>query len=135
MIMQDKLEKERNDAKNYVEEYVYEMRGKLHGVLENFVSEAVSVYMYLLSFIKIAMLLSDGFIKQRLSMQDRDSFSLKLEDTENWLYEEGEDQQKQVYIDKLAELKVDEMCYWFVEILNCCPIKRMKKWKTKIVCF
>uniref|UniRef100_A0A8C2G3Z5 Heat shock protein 4a n=1 Tax=Cyprinus carpio TaxID=7962 RepID=A0A8C2G3Z5_CYPCA len=75
MIMQDKLEKERNDAKNYVEEYVYEMRDKLHGVLENFVSE------------------------------DRDSFSLKLEDTENWLYEEGEDQQKQVYIDKLAELK------------------------------
>lgn len=39
-------------------------------------------------------------------VQDRDSFSLKLEDTENWLYEDGEDQQKQVYIDKLAELKV-----------------------------
>lgn len=38
-------------------------------------------------------------------IQERDSFSLKLEDTENWLYEEGEDQQKQVYIDKLAELK------------------------------
>ncbi|XP_035290134.1 heat shock 70 kDa protein 4a [Anguilla anguilla] len=76
MIMQDKLEKERNDAKNCVEEYVYEMRDKLHGVLEKFVSEA-----------------------------DRDTFSLKLEDTENWLYEDGEDQQKQVYIDKLAELK------------------------------
>uniref|UniRef100_A0A671PJL0 Heat shock 70 kDa protein 4-like n=1 Tax=Sinocyclocheilus anshuiensis TaxID=1608454 RepID=A0A671PJL0_9TELE len=67
--------KKRNDAKNYVEEYVYEMRDKLQGVLENFVSEAVN------------------------------SFSLKLEDTENWLYEEGEDQQKQVYIDKLVELK------------------------------
>uniref|UniRef100_A0A8C9W0L3 Heat shock protein 4b n=1 Tax=Scleropages formosus TaxID=113540 RepID=A0A8C9W0L3_SCLFO len=76
MIMQDKLEKERNDAKNFVEEYVYEMRDKLHGVFEKFVSE-----------------------------EDRDTFSLKLEDTENWLYEDGEDQQKQVYIDKLAELK------------------------------
>uniref|UniRef100_A0A3Q3R3Z8 Heat shock protein 4a n=1 Tax=Monopterus albus TaxID=43700 RepID=A0A3Q3R3Z8_MONAL len=76
MIMQDKLEKERNDAKNNVEEYVYDMRDKLHGVLEKFVNEA-----------------------------DRDGFSLKLEDTENWLYEDGEDQQKQVYIDKLAELK------------------------------
>ncbi|KAF7697422.1 hypothetical protein HF521_005840 [Silurus meridionalis] len=76
MIMQDKLEKERNDAKNAVEEYVYDMRDKLHGVLEKFVSE-----------------------------EDRDAFSLKLEDTENWLYEDGEDQQKQVYIDKLAELK------------------------------
>uniref|UniRef100_A0A3B3Y8W0 Heat shock protein 4a n=1 Tax=Poecilia mexicana TaxID=48701 RepID=A0A3B3Y8W0_9TELE len=76
MIMQDKLEKERNDAKNNVEEYVYEMRDKLNGSLEKFVNEA-----------------------------DRNAFSLKLEDTETWLYEDGEDQQKQVYIDKLAELK------------------------------
>lgn len=106
--MQDKLEKERNDAKNYVEEYVYEMRDKLHGVLENFVSEAVSVCMCLFihkdtyATYKWCFLL----IKQCFSIQERDSFSLKLEDTENWLYEEGEDQQKQVYIDKLAELKV-----------------------------
>ncbi|XP_051902787.1 heat shock 70 kDa protein 4a isoform X2 [Hippocampus zosterae] len=76
MIMQDKLEKERNDSKNNVEEYVYEMRDKLFGPLEKFVTEA-----------------------------DRDAFSLKLEDTETWLYEDGEDEKKQVYIDKLAELK------------------------------
>lgn len=38
--------------------------------------------------------------------QDRDALSLKLEDTEVWLYEDGEDQPKQVYIDKLVELKV-----------------------------
>ena len=43
MIMQDKLEKERNDAKNNVEEYVYDMRDKLHGLLEKFVSESVSI--------------------------------------------------------------------------------------------
>ncbi|KAL4631230.1 heat shock 70 kDa protein 4-like [Arapaima gigas] len=91
MIMQDKLEKERNDAKNCVEEYVYEMRDKLHGVLEKFVAET-----------------------------DRDDFSLKLEDTENWLYEDGEDQPKQVYIDKLAELKkigqpIQERCAEFQE--------------------
>nr|AAH03770.1 Heat shock protein 4 [Mus musculus] len=76
MIMQDKLEKERNDAKNAVEEYVYEMRDKLSGEYEKFVSE-----------------------------DDRNTFTLKLEDTENWLYEDGEDQPKQVYVDKLAELK------------------------------
>ncbi|TKC35153.1 hypothetical protein EI555_002941 [Monodon monoceros] len=76
MIMQDKLEKERNDAKNAVEEYVYEMRDKLSGEYEKFVSE-----------------------------DDRNNFTLKLEDTENWLYEDGEDQPKQVYVDKLAELK------------------------------
>lgn len=76
MIMQDKLEKERNDAKNAVEEYVYEMRDKLSGEYEKFVSE-----------------------------DDRNNFTLKLEDTENWLYEDGEDQPKQVYVDKLAELR------------------------------
>uniref|UniRef100_A0A8B9RCI5 Heat shock 70 kDa protein 4-like n=1 Tax=Astyanax mexicanus TaxID=7994 RepID=A0A8B9RCI5_ASTMX len=76
MIMQDKLEKERNDAKNNVEEYVYDMRDKLHGMFEKFITES-----------------------------DRDAFSLKLEDTENWLYEDGEDQPKQVYIDRLADLK------------------------------
>ncbi|KAG9460897.1 hypothetical protein GDO78_018864 [Eleutherodactylus coqui] len=76
MIMQDKLEKERIDAKNAVEEYVYEMRDKLSGVYEKFVNE-----------------------------DDRNSFILKLEDTENWLYEDGEDQPKQVYIDKLTDLK------------------------------
>uniref|UniRef100_A0A7M4EM44 Heat shock 70 kDa protein 4 n=1 Tax=Crocodylus porosus TaxID=8502 RepID=A0A7M4EM44_CROPO len=76
MIMQDKLEKERNDAKNAVEEYVYDMRDKLCGIYEKFVCE-----------------------------DDRNSFTLKLEDTENWLYEDGEDQPKQVYIDKLTELK------------------------------
>uniref|UniRef100_A0A673N8D0 Heat shock 70 kDa protein 4-like n=1 Tax=Sinocyclocheilus rhinocerous TaxID=307959 RepID=A0A673N8D0_9TELE len=34
-----------------------------------------------------------------------DALSLKLDDTEVWLYEDGEDQPKQVYIDKLVELK------------------------------
>ncbi|XP_053319301.1 heat shock 70 kDa protein 4 [Spea bombifrons] len=76
MIMQDKLEKERNDAKNAVEEYVYEMRDKLCTIYEKFVNE-----------------------------DDRNSLILKLEDTENWLYEDGEDQAKQVYIDKLNDLK------------------------------
>lgn len=41
MIMQDKLEKERNDAKNAVEEYVYEFRDKLSGPYEKFVCEKV----------------------------------------------------------------------------------------------
>lgn len=50
MIMQDKLEKERNDAKNAVEEYVYEMRDKLSGEYEKFVSEDVSL---LLSYVAV----------------------------------------------------------------------------------
>ncbi|XP_071064269.1 heat shock protein 105 kDa isoform X4 [Dasypus novemcinctus] len=75
MIMQDKLEKERNDAKNAVEEYVYEFRDKLCGPYEKFICE-----------------------------QDHHSFLRLLTETEDWLYEEGEDQAKQAYIDKLEEL-------------------------------
>ncbi|GCB70434.1 heat shock 70 kDa protein 4L [Scyliorhinus torazame] len=76
MIMQDKLEKERNDAKNAVEEYVYEIRDQLCGIYEKFISEA-----------------------------DAKTFTLLLEETENWLYEDGEDQPKQMYLDKLNDLK------------------------------
>lgn len=43
MIMQDKLEKERNDAKNAVEEYVYDFRDKLGTVYEKFVTQEVSL--------------------------------------------------------------------------------------------
>ena len=42
MIMQDRLEKERCDAKNAVEEYVYDMRDKLCGPLEDFCKEMVN---------------------------------------------------------------------------------------------
>ncbi|XP_059821088.1 heat shock 70 kDa protein 4L-like isoform X1 [Hypanus sabinus] len=76
MIMQDKLEKERMDAKNAVEEYVYDIRDKLCGIYEKFINEA-----------------------------DKQKFTQLLEDTENWLYEDGEDQPKQVYLDKLNDLK------------------------------
>ncbi|KAL8222416.1 UNVERIFIED_CONTAM: Heat shock 105kDa 110kDa protein 1, partial [Gekko kuhli] len=76
MIMQDKLEKERNDAKNAVEEYVYDFRDKLSGVYEKFVGP-----------------------------QDYQNFCKLLSETEDWLYEEGEDQPRQVYMDKLAGLK------------------------------
>ncbi|XP_055965224.1 heat shock protein 105 kDa isoform X2 [Sorex fumeus] len=75
MIMQDKLEKERNDAKNAVEEYVYEFRDKLCGPYEKYICE-----------------------------QEHQNFLKLLTDTENWLYEEGEDQAKQAYVDKLDEL-------------------------------
>ena len=36
---------------------------------------------------------------------DKDAFKGVLNSMEDWLYEEGEDQPKKVYVDKLAELK------------------------------
>ncbi|XP_063807825.1 heat shock protein 105 kDa [Pseudophryne corroboree] len=76
MILQDKLEKERNDAKNAVEEYVYECREKLSGPYSKCICE-----------------------------EDLSRLSELLTETENWLYEDGEDQPRQVYVEKLEELK------------------------------
>lgn len=42
MIIQDKLVKEVNDAKNAVEEYVYDLRDKLCGMYEKYITEDVS---------------------------------------------------------------------------------------------
>uniref|UniRef100_A0A671WAZ0 Heat shock protein family A (Hsp70) member 4 like n=1 Tax=Sparus aurata TaxID=8175 RepID=A0A671WAZ0_SPAAU len=76
MIIQDKLVKELNDAKNAVEEYVYDLRDKLCGIYEKYITG-----------------------------DDSNRLTLMLEDTENWLYEDGEDQPKQVYEEKLGALK------------------------------
>lgn len=42
MIVQDKQVKEANDAKNAVEEYVYDLRNKLCGIYEKYITEEVS---------------------------------------------------------------------------------------------
>ena len=39
-------------------------------------------------------------------LKAREKFSTLLEETEDWLYEDGENQSKKVYQDKLAALKV-----------------------------
>ena len=72
----DQLEIEKADARNSVEEYVYSMRDKLDYDLSDYITEA-----------------------------DKETFKAVLTSTEDWLYEEGEDQPKKVYVDKLAELK------------------------------
>jgi len=76
MVSADKLENDRINSKNSVEEYVYDLRSRLYEELEQFITES-----------------------------DREKLSRLLQDTENWLYEDGEDCQKGVYVDKLTELK------------------------------
>ena len=80
--MKDRLEQARADAKNSVEEYVYNMKNDLLDKYEQFVTE-----------------------------QDREKFEAILDDAENWLYDEGEEQSKKVYQDKLASLKVKKWSY------------------------
>uniref|UniRef100_A0AAR2IU47 Heat shock protein 4 like n=1 Tax=Pygocentrus nattereri TaxID=42514 RepID=A0AAR2IU47_PYGNA len=75
MIQQDQQEKERNNAKNAVEENVYFYRHKLEGPYQTF-----------------------------LSTNEQQKFFELLNLTETWLYEEGADQDKQTYLHKLAEI-------------------------------
>uniref|UniRef100_A0A0N5AXQ3 Heat shock 70 kDa protein 4L n=1 Tax=Syphacia muris TaxID=451379 RepID=A0A0N5AXQ3_9BILA len=73
----DRKEKEKADAKNCLEEYIYYIRDKLSGPFAPFILES-----------------------------DTNVFQNKLNDMENWLYEDGENAEKKDYEEKLAELKV-----------------------------
>ncbi|XP_003366447.1 97 kDa heat shock protein, partial [Trichinella spiralis] len=72
----DRGEREREDAKNSLEEYVYDMRDKLGGILQPYII---------------------GHDASRLRKL--------LEETEMWLYEDGEEQPKRIYQQKLTEMK------------------------------
>ncbi|XP_012287319.1 97 kDa heat shock protein isoform X2 [Orussus abietinus] len=78
MIEEDRQEKERVDARNALEEYVYDLRAKLSAKdqLATFVTEA-----------------------------DRENLFRILDETETWLYEEGEECQRNVYTERLSHLK------------------------------
>merc|ERR1719376_1091378 len=91
MIQNDKQERDRVNAKNTVEEYVYEMREKLSTSLEDFISE-----------------------------QDKEKFSKFLTETEDWLYEDGEDETRAVYQARLDDMKAmgNPVHFRYVEALN-----------------
>ncbi|CAG9535600.1 unnamed protein product [Cercopithifilaria johnstoni] len=72
----DRVEKEKADAKNAVEEYVYYIRDKLSDVFAEFISD-----------------------------DDAEKLRELLTKTEDWLYDEGEDVEKKVYDAKMSELK------------------------------
>ncbi|OON22102.1 DnaK family protein [Opisthorchis viverrini] len=73
---QDELEHRRAHAKNAVEEYVYEMRSKLQEILKPFATH-----------------------------RECEDLSKALEDTEDWLYGDGEDLHRQAYVDRLNQMK------------------------------
>jgi molecular chaperone DnaK (HSP70) len=77
MIVEDRREKERIDAKNALEEYVYMLRDKLDGELSQFVEE-----------------------------NEKAKLGKELGFIENWLYEDGSEENRQAYSDRLQNLKV-----------------------------
>lgn len=76
MALQDRVMEETKDKKNAVEAYVYDMRNKLYDKYQEFVTEP-----------------------------EKEQFIARLQEVEDWLYEDGEDETKGVYIAKLEELK------------------------------
>lgn len=79
MTSSDKLVADTADSKNALEEYIYDIRGKVcGGSFERFASES-----------------------------EREKLGKKVAETEEWLYgESGEEATKSVYVTKLNELKV-----------------------------
>ncbi|ETN61435.1 Hsc70Cb [Anopheles darlingi] len=78
MIANDFQEKERIDAKNALEEQVYEVREKIQ---------------------------SEGLLHPYIEEQDASTICRELEETENWLYEEGESCEKAIYKERLEKLR------------------------------
>jgi heat shock 70kDa protein 4 len=76
MALQTRMQEETADARNAVETYVYSLRNRLYDALGPFVLP-----------------------------EKRDALLKTLEQAEDWLYDEGEDQPKSVYVAKLQELK------------------------------
>ncbi|XP_052897835.1 heat shock 70 kDa protein 4 isoform X4 [Anopheles moucheti] len=78
MIANDRQEKERIDARNALEEQVYEVREKVQ---------------------------EDGTLHAYIDPQDAAEICRELEETENWLYEEGESCEKGVYKARLEKMR------------------------------
>ncbi|KAL4873729.1 hypothetical protein BDV12DRAFT_159496 [Aspergillus spectabilis] len=76
MYMEDKLIAETDEKKNELEGTIYEMRDKIDNIYADFASE-----------------------------DEKDKLRSKLTDLEDWLYEDGEDATKSVYVAKLDEIR------------------------------
>ncbi|KAK0643482.1 heat shock protein 70 family [Cercophora newfieldiana] len=76
MIMEDKLVADTEEKKNELETYIYELRNKL-----------------------------DDQYAELASDDEKDKIRAKLDESEEWLYDEGDDTTKAVYIAKMDEIR------------------------------
>ncbi|KAL6354624.1 hypothetical protein LRP88_11968 [Fusarium phalaenopsidis] len=76
MVMEDKLVADTEEKKNELEAYIYDLRAKLDDQYADFSSE-----------------------------EEKQTIKAKLEATEDWLYDEGDDTTKGVYIAKIDEIR------------------------------
>jgi len=76
MIAEDKLVADTEDKKNELESFIYDLRGKIDETYAEFASD-----------------------------EEKDRVRSKCTETEDWLYDEGEDSTKAVYTAKIEELR------------------------------
>ncbi|KAI9825999.1 MAG: Heat shock protein hsp88 [Sarea resinae] len=76
MFMEDKLVADTEDKKNELESYIYELRGKIDDQYSEFANE-----------------------------DEKTKLKEKLEQSEDWLYDEGEDATKAIYVAKMDEIR------------------------------
>ncbi|OVA11479.1 Heat shock protein 70 family [Macleaya cordata] len=76
LAQQDRIMEQTKDRKNALESYVYDTRNKLFNTYRSFATES-----------------------------EREGISRNLQQTEEWLYEDGDDESERVYTGKLEDLK------------------------------
>ncbi|KAK7743195.1 adenyl-nucleotide exchange factor sse1 [Cytospora paraplurivora] len=76
MVMEDKLVADTDEKKNELEAYIYDLRNKLDDQYAEFASD-----------------------------EEKEKIKAKLEASEDWLYEDGEDTTKAVYVAKIDEIR------------------------------
>ncbi|WEW55881.1 adenyl-nucleotide exchange factor sse1 [Emydomyces testavorans] len=76
MHMEDKLVADTEDKKNELESFIYELRDQIDGLYAEYASD-----------------------------EEKEKVKAKLDQTEDWLYDEGEDTTKAVYIAKMDEIR------------------------------
>ncbi|XP_004294376.1 PREDICTED: heat shock 70 kDa protein 16 [Fragaria vesca subsp. vesca] len=76
LAQQDRAMEQTKDKKNALESYVYDMRNKLFNTYRSFASD-----------------------------QEREAISRSLQQTEDWLYDDGDDETENAYTSKLEDLK------------------------------
>ena len=103
MALQDRVMEETKDKKNAVEAYVYDMRNKVRIIFLFFLFK-VKYLIVAQTNVLLSFQLNDKY-QEFVTASEKDDFTAKLQEVEDWLYEEGEDETKGVYIAKLDELK------------------------------
>ncbi|RZC65661.1 hypothetical protein C5167_009346 [Papaver somniferum] len=76
LTQQDRIMEQTKDRKNALESYVYDTRNKLFNTYKSFATDS-----------------------------EREGISTNLQQTEEWLYEDGDDESERVYTGKLEDLK------------------------------